>query len=113
MADASKKLAANGWADGHKLWVTEIGVASDDGRALTDNYGWPTAMTYTQAGAALTKAVGELKTLPTLGGIIVYASQDRQLPGATNQREDYFGIVRKDNAAKGAYTSAVKALAAG
>jgi hypothetical protein len=41
---------------------------------------------------------------------MVYAAHDLRAPGGTNDREAYFGALRHDLGAKGAYTDAVREL---
>ena len=94
------------------FYFTEWGVASDNGNNLNDNYGWPTNMTYQQAADAL--ATSEAMWIQKCGArwvfTSIYGSNDSSPPGASNQREEYFGIVQVDGTtSKGAYTTAVKA----
>jgi hypothetical protein len=94
--------------------VTEYGISSSDGAALTDNYGWPANLTYTQAAEALRVTVGAMradaKIAKRLRLFLVYSAHDLRRPGATNDREAYFGALRHDLAAKGAYTDEVRRL---
>ena len=39
---ASMRRSARTAAAGLKIYCTELGLATDDGRELSDNYGWPT-----------------------------------------------------------------------
>ena len=41
--------------------VTEYGLSSSGGDELSDNYGWPTDMTYAQAAAALRQTVAGIR----------------------------------------------------
>ena len=41
---------------------------------------------------------------------LVYSAHDLRRPGATNDREAYFGALRNDLTAKGAYTAEVRRL---
>jgi len=94
--------------------VTEYGISSSDGAALTDNYGWPANFTYPQAAVALRSTVAGMraddKIAKRLRLFLVYAAHDLRRPGATNDREAYFGALRHDLAAKGAYTAQVRRL---
>jgi hypothetical protein len=94
--------------------VTEYGISSSGGGALTDNYGWPANLTYTQAAEALRVTVasmrGDAKIAKRLRLFLVYSAHDLRRPGATNDREAYFGALRDDLTAKGAYTDEVRRL---
>jgi hypothetical protein len=98
------------------IWITEWGISTDDGRCLSDNYGWDPCMTYADAGAALLEAVARLRAAhgTRLRALIVYQGHDQRPSGTSTEREHYFGVLRLDGAEKGAYTEAVRAvLAAG
>jgi hypothetical protein len=94
--------------------VTEYGISSSGGAALTDNYGWPANLTYTHAAEALRVTVGAMRTdakiAKRLRLFLVYSAYDLRRPGATNDREAYFGALRNDLTAKGAYTDEVRRL---
>ena len=94
--------------------VTEYGISTDGGAALTDNYGWPASMTFGAAAAALRDTVAEMRSDDRIGKrlrlFMVYSAHDLRPPGATDDREAYFGALRHDLAAKGAYTAEVRRL---
>ena len=94
--------------------VTEYGISSDDGAALTDNYGWPTDLTYAQAAEDLRSTVAEMRADGKIGKrlrlFMVYSAHDLRPPGATDDREAYFGALRHDLSSKGAYTTEVRRL---
>jgi hypothetical protein len=94
--------------------VTEYGISSSNGAALTDNYGWPANLTYTQAAEALRVTVGAMradaKIAKRLRLFLVYSAHDLRRPGATNDREAYFGALRHDLTPKGQYTDEVRRL---
>jgi hypothetical protein len=94
--------------------VTEYGLSTSDGGRLSDNYGWPTDMTYAQAAAALRQTVAGMRKdreiRERLRLFLVYAAHDLREPGATDDREAYFGVFRSDLSPKGAYTRAVRRL---
>ncbi len=94
--------------------VTEWGLSTDNGNCVTENYGWGTCMTYQQAGETLTQTANEMRqTLGSrMGMLMLYQIRDQQRPGATNNREAYFGLVQHELQPKGAYTTAAKALLA-
>lgn len=94
--------------------VTEYGISSDDGAGLSDNYGWPRDLTSEQAAEDLRSTVAGMRRDRKIGRrlrlFMVYAAHDLQPPGATRDREDYFGVLRHNLASKGAYTEAVREL---
>jgi hypothetical protein len=94
--------------------VTEYGISSDGGAGLTDNYGWPTNLTSGQAAADLHATVAQMRADRKIGKrlrlFMVYSAHDLRPPGATNDREAYFGALRHDLSSKGAYTAAVRRL---
>jgi hypothetical protein len=94
--------------------VTEYGISSSDGGMLSDNYGWPANLTYARAAAALRGTVAgmraDAKIAKRLRLFLVYSAHDLRRPGATNDREAYFGALRSDLTAKGAYTAEVRRL---
>lgn len=95
--------------------VTEWGLATDDGRTLSDNYGWKRDMTYAEAAAAVTDTVRGMLAKPTLGPRLrlftYYQGHDQQPSGTSGEREHYFGILRADGSDKGALTAALRQLA--
>ncbi len=114
-------LAARGVTAGPSspLFITEYGISSDDGRTLQDNYGWPRNMTLAQAGAAIQAIENSVRT--TYAGKVrlftVYSDRDLEEPGASTDREKYFGSLRRNNWAltggeKGAYSTAVRSIMA-
>jgi hypothetical protein len=94
--------------------VTEWGLSTDNGNCVTENYGWGTCMTYQQAGETLTQTASEMRqTLGSrMGMLMLYQIRDQQRPGASNNREAYFGLVQHELQPKGAYTTAAKTLLA-
>ena len=94
--------------------VTEYGISSSNGAALTDNYSWPANLTYTEAAEALRVTVGAMrddaKIAKRLRLFLVYSTHDLRPPGATSDREAYFGALRDDLTAKGQYTDEVRRL---
>ena len=97
------------------VYITEWGISTDDGRNLSDNYGWPTNMTYAQAGAGLRDTFNTWRSAygSRLVQVLIYTGSDGQLPGDSSDRESYFGVVRIDGADKGAYTTEVRAQISG
>lgn len=93
------------------VFVTEWGLATDDGRALSDNYGYGTNLTYAHAAAVLRAVLDLWRTRygSALAQVIIFQSSDRMPPGASTDREHYFGVLKADGNAKGAYTAEVRA----
>jgi hypothetical protein len=108
-------LASHGAPSTIPIFITEYGIATDNGRCLNDNYGWDTCMTYDAAGAALSSTVTAMRARygSRLAAMYVYQANDQKAPATTSNREAYFGGLTIDGAAKGGYTAAVKALLAG
>lgn len=106
------ETAAHGAPSTIPIDVTEWGLATDNGACLTENYGWNPCMTYQEAGEVLTRTVSEMRqTLGSrMGMFMLYQVRDQQTPGATNDREAYFGALQHELQPKGAYTVAAKAL---
>ena len=96
------------------LFMTEWGIASDNGRELSDNYHWPTGISYADAGAAVTREVAAMNArFPgRLATLLWYFIRDHASPGSSTGREDYFGAVKQDSSDKGALTAAIRAAAA-
>jgi hypothetical protein len=110
-----RQTAAHGASRRIPIDVTEYGVTTDDGRSLWGpSDGWPTNQTYTQAAAALRSAVAGMRADRAIGPrlrlFLIYRVYDLQPPGATGDREQYFGALRHSLAGKGAYTAEVRRL---
>src|SRR5262245_9909813 len=92
--------------------VTEDGIATDDGRKLKNNYGFPANLTYAQATALMSSRLRDVQT--RYGGRIsmylIYQSHDHRPHGATKDKEDYFGAVRQDLGDKGDWSAYLRAL---
>lgn len=94
------------------IHVTEFGVSSDNGRCLSDNYGWNKCMTYDQAGTTLTQSIQAMRSRygSRLQSLYVYHAHDLANPGASNDREAFFGSLKLDGSAKGGLTTAVRSF---
>jgi len=115
MAETVAALEAVGVQEG-RLLVTEWGLSTDNGRALSDNYGWNKAMTYDEAAAVLRGVLAQMRLVygSRLGAFFLYQAHDQYASGTQTGREAYFGGVKLDGTAKGAYTGAVlEAIALG
>jgi hypothetical protein len=93
------------------VWVTEWGLSTDNGRCLSDNYGWNKCMTYADAASTLHNALGGMRSRygSRLGALYLYQAHDQKASGTASGREYYFGALQSNSSAKGAYTSEVKA----
>jgi hypothetical protein len=93
------------------IWVTEWGLSSDNGRCLSDNYGWNKCMTYSGAASTLHNALSGMQARYTsrLGAFFLYQAHDQYATGTQTGREAYFGALQSTGSAKGAYTTEVKA----
>ena len=107
--------AAAGGAARVPIWVTEFGLATDNGRCLSDNYGFSPCMTYAAAGQALQSVLSGMRTTfgGRIGGVYLFQASDQQPTGTSSNRESYFGALQADGSPKGAYTAAVEAGLAG
>jgi hypothetical protein len=96
------------------IWITEWGLSSDDGRCLSDNYGWDECMSYGEAAAVLRATVARMRARygDRLRAMLLYQGHDQRPSGASTEREHYFGALQADGSPKGAYTDAVRSLLA-
>jgi hypothetical protein len=106
--------AANGAPATIPIDITEWGLSSDNGAALTNNYGWPVNQTYAQAASALSSTVTEMRADAAIGPrlrlFMIYAAHDLSPSRSNTERERYFGVLRNDLAEKGAYSAEVRRL---
>jgi hypothetical protein len=112
MDNALAQLAAHGAPTSTPIYVTEYGLATDNGRCLDDNYGWDKCLTYDQAGSALSASVAAMRARygSRLAAMYLYQAHDLANSGASGSRESYFGGLTLDGATKGAYTAAITSL---
>jgi hypothetical protein len=92
------------------IWITEWGISTDNGRCLSDNYGYDKCMTYSAAATTLHGALTGMKDRygSRLGAFYLYQAHDQQATGTQTGRESYFGALQSNNAPKGAYTTEVQ-----
>jgi hypothetical protein len=104
--------AAHGASASIPIDVTEYGISSANGTPLTDNYGWPTNLTYAQAATALDQTIAEMRFNrsigPRLRDFMIYAAHDLRPQGNTQEREQHFGALQDNLAGKGAYSTEVR-----
>ena len=93
------------------IWVTEWGLSTDNGRCLSDNYGYGKCLTYAQAATTLHSALTGMRSTygSRLGAFFLYQAHDQAATGTQTGREYYFGALQSRGQAKGAYTTEVKA----
>jgi hypothetical protein len=103
---------ADGASSSIPIYVTEWGLATDNGRCLSNNYGWNPCMTYAEAATALNSTVtGMLARYGSrLRALYLYQAQDLSESGTSTDREEYFGSLQRNGAPKGAYTTEVQSL---
>ena len=106
------ETAAQGAPASIPIDITEWGLSTDNGACVYENYGWNRCMTYTEAGEILTRNVAEFRQLlgSRQGMFMLYTDKDWTPPGASENREAYFGALQSSLAPKGAYTTAAEAL---
>jgi hypothetical protein len=96
---------------GAPIFITEYGFSTDDGATLSDNYQWPVNMTYAQAATALSGMAAHFKASdPRVQQLFVYQTRDLRSPGASTDREHYFGLLKVDGSDKPSLTNAYRAL---
>ena len=96
------------------IFATEYGISTDNGRTLSDNYEWPTNMTYQQAADAILRDVPAMNARypGRIAVLLWYFIRDHAAPGASSDREDYFGAIKEDRSDKGPLTGAMRQLLA-
>jgi hypothetical protein len=109
--DSTVNSARSAGARDLPIWITEWGLSSDNGRCLSDNYGWNACMTYAGAASSLHTVLSGMQSRygSRLGAFYLYQAHDQYASGTKTGRESYFGALQSNGAAKGAYTSEVKA----
>jgi hypothetical protein len=108
--DSTVNSAKTGGARDLPIWVTEWGLSSDNGRCLSDNYGFNKCMTYDEAASTLHSALAGMQSRygSRLGAFFLYQAHDQYATGTQTGREAYFGATQSNGAAKGAYTAEIK-----
>ncbi|MGI9001737.1 MAG: hypothetical protein ACR2GH_08710 [Pseudonocardia sp.] len=91
------------------LWITEWGLALDDGRCLEDNRGWDRCLDAEQAAAILLQVVADLAR-HDVGAFLVYQGYDQRSPDVDSNPERHYGVLTVQGNDKGVYTEAVRAL---
>jgi hypothetical protein len=96
------------------IYATEWGLSSDNGRCLSDNFGWNKCMTYSEAASVLGSTITAMRARygSRLRSLYLFQARDQQPTGASTNREYYFGALQSNQAPKGAYTTEVQSLLA-
>ena len=106
--------AANGAPATIPIDITEYGLSSNNGLALTDNYGWPVNQTSAQAAAALDSTVAAMRADPAIGPrlrmFMLYSAYDLGASLGANNRERFFGALTGGLGEKGAYSAEAREL---
>ena len=112
--DIISQAAAHGAPSTLPIDITEWGIATDNGRCLTNNYGLNPCMTYQEAGETMRRTVAEIRGLlgARQGLFLIYQGRDQAATGTSTNREMYFGLVQHELQAKGAYTTAAEEVLA-
>jgi hypothetical protein len=108
--DSTINSASTAGARDLPVWVTEWGLSTDNGRCLSDNYGFDKCLTYDAAATTLRATVSGMQSRygSRLGAFFLYQAHDQYASGTQTGREAYFGSVQSNGASKGAYTTEVK-----
>jgi hypothetical protein len=108
------QTAANGAASTIPIDITEWGISTNNGVALTDNYGWPVNLTFAQAASNLEGSVAAMRADPAIGPrlrlFMLYAAYDLNASLGPNNRERFFGALNGDLGDKGAYSAEAREL---
>lgn len=114
LKDLIEQTTSHGAPSTIPIDITEWGLSTDNGRCLTENYGWNPCMTYQEAAETLRNTVSEMREMlgNRLGLFMLYQVRDQQATGASDEREAYFGALQHELQPKGAYTTAVQQLLA-
>jgi hypothetical protein len=94
------------------IFITELGLSSDNGRCLSSNFGWNPCMSYAEAATAMQATLGGIGARygQRIRNVFLYQAFDQSPPQADSDREHYFGALTSSGAPKGAYTATVRSL---
>lgn len=94
--------------------LTELGIATDDGRRLDGNYDWDPAMTWATAGKEIVNTFARLETkFPEVDEAYIYQGSDQGVHNVdAPTREKWFGALQRNLTDKGDYSKAVRGLLA-
>jgi hypothetical protein len=96
------------------IYVTEWGLSTDNGRCLSENFGFNRCMSYGEAASTVTSSVAAMRSKygSRLRAFYLFQGRDQEATGASSNREGYCGALQSNDTPKGAYTSAVQSLLA-
>src|SRR5215218_642922 len=108
--DSTINSAKAGGARDLPIWITEWGLSTDNGRCLSDNYGFEKCMTYDAAASTVNSTLAGMQSRygSRLGAFYLYQAHDQYASGTRTGREAYFGATQSNGAAKGAFTAEIK-----
>jgi hypothetical protein len=90
------------------IYITELGISTDNGGCLNNNYGWNACMTYQEAATNLHNDINDLTTTyPRIKALMLYQIYD-QHPTGSNNSEYYFGALQNNGEPKGPYTTEIQ-----
>jgi hypothetical protein len=91
-----------------------MGLSTDNGRCLDDNFGFNPCMTYAEAATTLHATIEAMRSRygSRLRAIYIFQARDQDPTGTSTSREVYFGALQSNMAPKGAFTEEVKSLLA-
>lgn len=102
------QAVAQGAPSDFPVMVTEYGLSSDNGRCLSDNYGWNRCMSYAEAASTITSVANDIKAnAPEVKLFTIYHMIDGTTSGASTDREMYFGALLRDGTPKPSYANAL------
>ncbi|HEY4426686.1 MAG TPA: hypothetical protein VGN08_00620 [Solirubrobacteraceae bacterium] len=106
------QTAARGAPSTIPIFITEIGVSSDNGHCLSNNFGWNRCMSYAEAASAMRSTIAGIRARygTRIREIFVFQAFDQRPPEADSDREHYFGVLTSTGRSKGAYTTALSSL---
>jgi hypothetical protein len=108
--DSTINSAKAGGARDLPIWITEWGLSTDNGRCLSDNYGFDKCLSYDAAASTVHSALAGMQSRygSRLGAFYLYQAHDQYASGTRTGREAYFGATQSNGAAKGAFTTEIK-----
>jgi hypothetical protein len=107
-----QQTAARGAPSTIPIFITEIGVASDNGRCLSNNFGWNRCMSYAEAASVMRSTIAGIRARygARIQEILVFQAFDQRPPESDSDREHYFGVLTSNGRPKGAYTATLSSL---
>jgi hypothetical protein len=108
------QTAAHGAPGTIPIDITEWGISTNNGVALSDNYGWPVNLTFGQAASDLDSTVAAMRADPSIGPrlrlFMLYSAYDLNASLGANARERFFGALNADLGDKGGYSTEAREL---